>query len=655
MIKKGLGILLVLLLALSSVTVFAEAEYDYEPGLLFGKPLTFDDGSGELWNLTDGFNSTGDYLDRFAYYEFPEPIDITGYYILAGFSGTKYVRYYYENGTMFEVRGAHGKAETNQKNVIAVSVGAGAAINYYSIEFYGEPSTEIAIPGQLEATSGNEKVTLNWFDQKAFGYNVYRNGEKLNGNPIRENQFVDTTGVPDVIYAYQVTAVNSNGFESPKSQIVHASSYLELVKPSLRFSEVTDRSVRLEWDRVGARYDVFQDGELIVSNRTFPFVDVANLASNTQYDFFVRAYDRHGRYVDSDSVTVQTMKVLLKPPVLKFSDVKHDSFSVEWQLVQGAEGYDVYLNDEKQSVSGTKATFENLKPDTVYSVRVEAFTDEDRVSVTRSVTTSRSPVPRIEHASVAPSAGGSPTERTLKYQPNDLVSAVKVYINGKLVGEFPADQREIEIDFADLEDAIMADITIEPVDENGEPYNLKTPVQTTENSLIDQIIGNLLDAFQISKKAFLYIAIWSVVFLVLIVTLFFWLRKKFKRMLGGAKLTKRQHRRQTKKFTDGYVGSIEDRYYGRRDRYGNKPTQAVPAYMMNQVFKKSNGKRNTRSPTQRSGKQYRSTQQKDKAYFQSFDQRKSNFESRKVVNFNDSSNVIAFQDRVREIQNKRRR
>lgn len=638
-----------------------EEEYDYYPGLLFGQPFKHTRTGDDLnFNITDGDNETSNRITQTGYYyiEFDEPIDIKSYYRESAVGGGTHnpITFVLDNGELVTVGGVARVyyADIDVSNVVEIRLRSNAAsgwyVTWYSFEVYGEPTAEPSIPTGLKAVGDVGKVTLTWNVQAVRGFNVYRNGEKLNSELVVGTEFVDITGDPEVTYAYQISAVNSFGRESIKSNVVYAYSLLELIKPTVTYKNLTDTSVRLEWDRVGNRYSVYQDGLSLVENRSYPFLDVGKLTPNTDYEFYVRSVDRFGRYIDSDVLTIRTHSLALRPPVVSLTEVKHDSFILTWQNVEGADRYEVYLDGVRQTESVSPITFTGLSPETIYTVRVDAINSDETVSTSRSTTTARSPVPRIDFASVSPSTGGSPTSRNLQYQPNDLVSAVKIYINGKLVGEFPADQREIEIDFADIQDALMADITIEPVDENGEPYNLKTPIQSTENGLIDQIIGNLLDAFNISKKAFMYIAIWSVVFLLLIVVLFFWLRKKFKRMLGGAKLNKQQHRRQAKKFTDGHRGSTEDRYFAGKDRYGNKSIRNSSSGGGTRFNGKANMR--TRAPTQNQGRTPKKDfVEKDKRYYQSFGNQE--FKS-KVVNFNDQSNVIAFQNRVSQITNNRR-
>ena len=72
-------------------------------------------------------------------------------------------------------------------------------------------------PANLQAFSASNRVALSWDAVSTFqpvlGYNVYRNGERLNLFPIAETNFIDFSVVAGTTYEYYVTTVYQN-FES---------------------------------------------------------------------------------------------------------------------------------------------------------------------------------------------------------------------------------------------------------------------------------------------------------------------------------------------------------------------------------------------------------------------------------------------------------
>lgn len=71
-------------------------------------------------------------------------------------------------------------------------------------------------PTGFYATSAQSySVGLAWNAVSgATGYNVYRNGVKLNGSALTGTSFTDATAQPGTSYSYTVTAIANDGSES---------------------------------------------------------------------------------------------------------------------------------------------------------------------------------------------------------------------------------------------------------------------------------------------------------------------------------------------------------------------------------------------------------------------------------------------------------
>ena len=85
-------------------------------------------------------------------------------------------------------------------------------------------STELEVaPAAPVAVAGDAQVQLSWDpDVAAGGYNVYRNGKKVNSTAVASPAYVDTGLSNGVAYSYQTTVI-ANGRESAKSPAVSAS------------------------------------------------------------------------------------------------------------------------------------------------------------------------------------------------------------------------------------------------------------------------------------------------------------------------------------------------------------------------------------------------------------------------------------------------
>jgi hypothetical protein len=76
----------------------------------------------------------------------------------------------------------------------------------------------------LVAVAGNTQIRLSWqADPAAAGYNVYRDGKKLNSAPVPSATYLDTGLANNTQHSYQVTAI-VDGRESRKSATVTASA-----------------------------------------------------------------------------------------------------------------------------------------------------------------------------------------------------------------------------------------------------------------------------------------------------------------------------------------------------------------------------------------------------------------------------------------------
>lgn len=403
----------------------------------------------------------------------------------------------------------------------------------HEMEFYKADDEPPAVPTGLVGTSGINSVRLDWnanTEEDLTGYFVYKNGVKLNETPIKNNSYTVSGLETGQTYAFQVSAIDRSFNESAKSKALMTGAIGPPVPPTLTYQDLTSKGLRLTWNSVGNTYSVYQDGKLL-STTMYTFLDVTKLEPLSEYSFKVISHDRFGRDVESNVLTVTTKAPEMVKPTISISDLKHDSFTVNWQPVQYAEKYTVFVDGvDKGTVTSTSHAVTGLEPNTLYRIKVQAIADGiDTVESEVSTTTKPAPRPQITSASVA-NVPGQPDKRELSYTANDMVTAVRVYVDGQLIGEYPVSENKIELDFADLE-GIMADIKIEPVDENGEPYEFKTPAKTTGIEFVDDILAKLLTALGISGNAFVYIAL-AAVPLILIVALFFWIRRKFQGVFG---------------------------------------------------------------------------------------------------------------------------
>lgn len=125
-----------------------------------------------------------------------------------------------------------GSAKTNASGVATVKMTFTAAgMRWITADFaagvagYRGSTTSAGIdvaPAGLSAAPANAKVQLSWSAAPgASGYNVYRNGAKVNSATVSSTSYLDSGLTNGIAYSYQVTAVVS-GRESAKSPTVTA-------------------------------------------------------------------------------------------------------------------------------------------------------------------------------------------------------------------------------------------------------------------------------------------------------------------------------------------------------------------------------------------------------------------------------------------------
>lgn len=387
-------------------------------------------------------------------------------------------------------------------------------------------------PTGLQGTSQVEQLSFTWnanTESDMKGYNLYKNGTKINGALIESTSYIEMGVIPDQIYSYQVTAVDKYGNESGKSNSVVISAMAAPQKPVITYTDLKHNSVRLLWDKVAPNFEIYQDGVLITKpTSAVAFFDVTGLSPVTQYTFKIIAIDKYSRRVESDPIVLKTTEPVPDKPLLSFSDVTHNSLKASWQPVQYANNYLVYLDGVlKGAVTDTFYDFSGLAPDTVHVVKIQAKSNLHTSEAELSVRTKKAPVPEILNASVKP-VSGSPNKQTLSYTANEHVTEVNVYVNGQLVGTYPVSQNNIELDFASISDK-FASIKLEPTDPEAKPYEFKALTKSTGSDAIDAIIAAFLSAFEVLKKSLLYLAL-AAIALTIVVTAYFWFRGKYKKM-----------------------------------------------------------------------------------------------------------------------------
>jgi len=131
-----------------------------------------------------------------------------------------------------------------------------------------EASPILPAPYDLTATAGNQAVYLNWTNPLAddpertntlssgiedsgnslrnlIGFNIYRNGEQINTEPIAGNEYTDDQVVYDTAYEYYLTTLYDEG-ESDSSNTAEAVPFI-LLEPYGLTAETGNGFIHLTW------------------------------------------------------------------------------------------------------------------------------------------------------------------------------------------------------------------------------------------------------------------------------------------------------------------------------------------------------------------------------------------------------------------------
>jgi chitodextrinase len=172
----------------------------------------------------------------------------------------------------------------------------------------------IAAPAGLQVTGTTDNsVSLLWNQVSgASGYNVYRNGAKINSGLISGTTFVDNNLNSGSTYTYTVKAVASAGTESVASSSVTAQTTGEppaVQTPNgLTAADITSNSITLTWESAsGAEiYRVYRNGNKIADVSLAPYTDTG-LNSGTEYNYQVSSVQGSQESAKSSEVKVTTL------------------------------------------------------------------------------------------------------------------------------------------------------------------------------------------------------------------------------------------------------------------------------------------------------------------------------------------------------------
>ncbi|WP_336791157.1 fibronectin type III domain-containing protein [Paenibacillus sp. MMO-177] len=238
-------------------------------------------------------------------------------------------------------------------------------------------------PKSLKAVGLEGKIQLSWNKSTASdvdGYFIYRNGTRINAEPITTNSFEVLGGTWGTLYRFQVTAVDKSGNESGKSNeatatLLKPSDTTPPAKPTGLTAAITSDAmfIKLNWgavtDNALAGYNVYVSSDGVgyeklnaASVKETTFLHPYNEGNLTFY-FQVTAVDEAGN--ESKPSNTVKIKTPTRVPDGEVNPTK-PSLIVSWEAITGATAYLIYYDGNLVANVGTNVLQYEIKANQGY-------------------------------------------------------------------------------------------------------------------------------------------------------------------------------------------------------------------------------------------------------------------------------------------------
>ncbi|MGM0608855.1 MAG: fibronectin type III domain-containing protein [Candidatus Muiribacteriota bacterium] len=150
---------------------------------------------------------------------------------------------------------------------------------------------------------------------------------------------------------------------------------IPLAPSGLQAKNISTNSFEFSWQNVfhADSYNIYLDNSLIAENITQTSFNVSNVESGSNYTVNVSSQNIAGESLLSDNLTITTVPGT--PESFEADDISPTSMNLNWDSVQGASSYNVYVNGNIRA-SEIKSTSYflsgGLAPGTSYLIQVSA-------------------------------------------------------------------------------------------------------------------------------------------------------------------------------------------------------------------------------------------------------------------------------------------
>ncbi|MCG7218206.1 fibronectin type III domain-containing protein [Paenibacillus mucilaginosus] len=425
----------------------AAPSFAYQGGVLEGKLFgpTANFSAGVPANMTDNNLTTTANIwnGKYVEYEFPAAQNFEQMVFAGTNSGSMIIGLYDINGALITslTTGQFGTTTgtlytkavvANGVKKVRITNNGGGPYQVNEIDAYG-PAPDTIPPGKptgLSAVAHSGSTDLSWTANPQLdgvtGYNVYKNGVKVNTSLITGTTYTVTSLTDNTTYYFKVTAVDAAGNESvPSDQVSSLYDTLSPLAP-IGVTAVTGSAagtVEISWTpnpqgEVPYSYNLYKDS---VKYNSSPILHpttthtVVGINSNVNYIFAVTALDAEGN--ESGQSTPVTYYFDTVPPTKPagVTAVGGDQkINLTWSANTESDikGYNVWQGTTRLNTALlTSPSFEHsgLAPSTQYSYEVTALDQAGNESVRSNlVTATTTAAPDLTPPPVPTGLTGSP-------------------------------------------------------------------------------------------------------------------------------------------------------------------------------------------------------------------------------------------------------
>ena len=312
-------------------------------------------------------------------------------------------------GTSYNFSGL--SATTNYAYYVKAKDAAGNSTNSSTLNVTTPDTQAPSAPTNLAYSSLTQaSLTLTWTistdNVGVTGYDVYRDGVKINGSNVMGSSYPVTGLSASTLYTFYVTSKDAagNSTNSSNLNVTTPDTQAPSAPTNLAAANLTQSSLTLSWsastDNVGVTgYDVYRNGVKINgSNIAVTSFNVTGLSASTSYAFYVVAKDAANNSTNSSTLNVTTPDTQspTAPTNLASSAVTQTTLTLSWTASTdnvSVIGYDMYRNGIKingSNITATSYIVTGLTASTSYSFYViakDAAGNTSLASTTLHVTT----------------------------------------------------------------------------------------------------------------------------------------------------------------------------------------------------------------------------------------------------------------------------